>query len=81
MAVYEHTVDHGRWWPMGSPEFGLAATPVGKTSPWAGKKRDKAMGNLSKGGNQRLVGGMRSVSEGNGTRHRISGARWGKHYG
>jgi hypothetical protein len=63
---------------VGSPEFGLAATAVGKTSPWAGKKRDKAMGNLSKGGNQRLVGGMRSVSEGNGTRHRISGARWGK---
>jgi hypothetical protein len=58
MAVYGHTVDHRRWWPKGSPESGLAATPVGKTTPWVGEKRDKAMGNLSKNGNQRRIGGM-----------------------
>jgi hypothetical protein len=46
------------------------ATPVGKTLPRAGEKRDKAMGGLSKGGNRRFVGGMRPASEGNGTRCR-----------
>jgi hypothetical protein len=69
MAVYGHTVDHGRRWPKGSPEAGLAATPVGKTSLRVGEKRDKAMGHLSKGGNRWLIGGMRLASEGNGTRH------------
>jgi hypothetical protein len=62
-----HTVDHRRWWLKGSPEFGLAATSVGKTSPRAREKRDKAMGKLSKGGNWWLVRGMRPASEGNGT--------------
>jgi hypothetical protein len=54
----------------GSPEFGLAATLVGKTSPRAREKMDTMMGNLTKGGNWRLIRGMRSASEGNGTRHR-----------
>jgi hypothetical protein len=54
----------------GSPEFGLAATPVGKTSPWAGEKTDTMMGNLTKGGNWRLIRGMKPASEGNGTRRR-----------
>jgi hypothetical protein len=67
MAVYGHTVDHGAAWSKGSPEAGLAATPVGKTSLRAGEKWDRAMGNLSKGGNWRLIGGMRLASEGNGT--------------
>jgi hypothetical protein len=70
MAVFEYAVDHGRWWQKGSPESGLAATLVGKTSPRAREKKDKTMGNLTKGGNQWLVGGMRPVSEGNGTRCR-----------
>jgi hypothetical protein len=88
MAVYGQTVDHGRRWSKGSLESSLAATLVGKTSPWAGEKRDKAMGNLSKGGNWRLIGGMRPASEGEwntalvlGVRRlgaQISGARRGK---
>jgi hypothetical protein len=64
MAVYGHTVDHGQRWSKGSLESGLAATLVGKTSTWAREKRDKAMGNLSKGGNRWLIGGMRPASEG-----------------
>jgi hypothetical protein len=35
-----------------------------------GGKRDKEVGNLSKGGNRWLIGGMRPASEGNGTRRR-----------
>jgi hypothetical protein len=60
-------VDHGQRWSKGSLEAGLVATPVGKTTSRAAEKRDKAMGNLSKGGNRRLVGGIRPTSEGNGT--------------
>jgi hypothetical protein len=65
MAVNGHTVDHGQQWSKGSLEAVLVATPVGKTSSRAGEKRDKAMGNLSKGGNRWLVGGIRPASEGN----------------
>jgi hypothetical protein len=64
----------------GSPESGLAATPVGKTSPRAGEKIDTTMGNLTKGGNWRLDRGMKSASEGNGTRHQclvLGGSRHG----
>jgi hypothetical protein len=88
MAVYGHTVDHGWWWSKGSLESSLAATLVGKTSPRAGEKRDKTMGNLSKGGNWRLIGGMRPTSKGEwnmalvlGVRRlgaQISGARRGE---
>jgi hypothetical protein len=54
----------------GSPESGLAPTPVGKTSPCAGEKTDTMMGNLTNGGNWRLVSGMKPASEGNGTQRR-----------
>jgi hypothetical protein len=52
----------------GSPESSLVATLVGKTSPRAREKTDTTMGNLTKGGNWRLIRGMKSASEGNGTR-------------
>jgi hypothetical protein len=52
----------------GSPESGLVATPVGKTSPQAGEQTDTTMGNLTNGGNWRLIRGMKPASEGNGTR-------------
>jgi hypothetical protein len=52
MVVYRHTVDRRRWWLKSSPESGLAATPVGKTSLRAGEKMDTMMGNLTKGGNR-----------------------------
>jgi hypothetical protein len=52
MVVYRHTVDRRRWWLKSSPESGLAATPVGKTSLRAGEKMDTTMGNLTKGGNR-----------------------------
>jgi hypothetical protein len=87
MAVYGYTVDHGRWWPKGSPESGIAATPVGKTSPRAGEKKDKAMGNLTKGGNWRArqneagIGGEWNMTLVLGVGRlgaRISRARWGK---
>jgi hypothetical protein len=54
----------------GSPESSLAATPVGKTSPRAREKTDTTMENLTKGGNWRLVRGMKPMLEGNGTRRR-----------
>jgi hypothetical protein len=42
----------------------------GENLTMGGGKRDKEMGNLSKGGNWWLIGGMRPASEGNGTRRR-----------
>jgi hypothetical protein len=37
-AVYGSTVDHGRQRPKGSPECGLGAAPVSRSSPAAGEK-------------------------------------------
>jgi hypothetical protein len=48
-AAYEFVVDHGQWWPKGSLESGLAATPFGKSLPQDGEKREGSTGNLTRG--------------------------------
>jgi hypothetical protein len=37
--VYQSVVDPGWWQPKGSPEYGLAATPVGESLPQVREKR------------------------------------------
>ncbi len=43
-AVYGSMVDHGRWWPKGSPERGLGAAPVSGSSPAVGENEEEASG-------------------------------------
>jgi hypothetical protein len=43
-AVYGSTVNHGRWWPKGSPELALGAAPVSGSSPAVGEKEEEASG-------------------------------------
>jgi hypothetical protein len=44
MAVYGSTVDHGQWWPKGSPELARGADPVSGSSPAVGEKEKEASG-------------------------------------
>jgi hypothetical protein len=41
-VVYGSKVDHGRWWPKGSPELMLGAAPVSGSSPAVGEKEKGA---------------------------------------
>jgi hypothetical protein len=52
----------------GSPESGLAATPVGESLPQVGEKREGSTGNLTEGFNGCLGGGggPTMVDEGGG---------------
>jgi hypothetical protein len=43
-TVYGSTVDHGRWWPKGSPELTLGAAPLSGSSPTVGEKEEEASG-------------------------------------
>jgi hypothetical protein len=43
-AVYGSTVDHGRWWPNGSPERGLRAAPVSGSSPAVRENEEETSG-------------------------------------
>ena len=43
-AVYGSTVDHGRWCPNGSPERGLGAAPVSRSSPAVGENEEETSG-------------------------------------
>jgi hypothetical protein len=49
-VVYLFVVDHGWRQSKGSPEYDLAATPVGESLPQVGEKREGSMGILT-GGN------------------------------
>jgi hypothetical protein len=44
VVVYGSTVDHGWWWPKGSPELTLGAAPVSGNSTAVGEKEKVAPG-------------------------------------
>jgi hypothetical protein len=52
-------VDHGRWWPKGSPGHTLRAAPVSGSSPAVGEKEKEASGVPTVGEGGRCGAGAR----------------------